>query len=116
MQTFLRRVAVARTMLTISAWSLVVILAIGFIVFSPDIIDAIAGRRPRVQILSYADLAPLLGIVSMVVVWLSAMWHAAVNEKRRRIPKISLLALLFVGNIPAALIYYFALVMWEPKV
>src|SRR5882672_8016123 len=103
---------VARRILGISAWSNIVLLILGSILaFIAGFANGSGVPSRTWNVILYTQLA--LFSISMLSVWLSAIWHVVVNPGRSQGHRLVLTIVLAFTNFLGCLAYYFLYVVWR---
>lgn len=105
----------ARTVLAVSSWLFLGLMLAALILSAPEVLAALTGRGPQVQLLDYGFVSTLLVGALMLSIWIAALWHNAVDSRNRNAPKSVTQTLLFLGTFVAGLFYYFAFLVWESR-
>ena len=111
-----RSQVISRHILAFAAWTILALVAVGFIALIPtiDTYFTMAAPGSLGDVISKAGGA-LVGL-ALLAAWGAALWHASVYSGfRSEGQKATILALLILGNALAAVVYYFAYVHWLPK-
>lgn len=110
-----RQAITTRRVLSLSAWTLLVLVLVGFAAYVPSI-DALLVRFEatligKLVIYPVVVFAGLTGITE----WISSIWYASIDPTHHRVPRGLLILVLVIGNLAASFFYYFLVVHWQPK-
>jgi hypothetical protein len=90
-------------------------MALGGVLSVPSLADAVRSA-PQGSLLSFAGKGvALVGGAAMLSLWLTAVWHAAVDRRRGGLQRGLLVAVLIVSNFVGGLAYYFLSVHWHRR-
>lgn len=110
-----QKLAKLRKAVSISAWATLALLITGGLLALPQ------APSTGVSVDEGAGVPPLLSVhlaffaISILVLWISAVWHAAIDPGPRPGQRIALLAALAAGSFVGGLLYYFLYLMWRKE-
>lgn len=105
----------ALSVLSVSAWATLGMVALGGILSISTIAEAIQAARPGTVLHIASTAVPAAAAVILFVLWGSALWYAWNDHSQRSMPRGLLIALLLIGNFVAAFFYYFVFVLWRAQ-
>jgi hypothetical protein len=98
---------IASRILSFGAWSVLVIIVLGYASLIPSVSRALDDLGPLGRFI--LTLALLFTGLAALLTWIGAVWHALARRRR------ALAVVLVVGNFVTGFFYYFGYVLWQRR-